>query len=51
MGFQIREFDPVDVRVHDGICVTTTWFLVSEPAQVVEFVDLCLAVAEEYKQA
>ncbi len=51
VGFQIREFDPVDVRVHDGICVTTTWFLVSEPAQVVEFVDLCLAVAEEYKQA
>jgi len=51
VGFQIREFDPVDVRVHDGVCVTTTWFLVSEPAQVVEFVDLCLAVAEQYKQA
>lgn len=50
VGFQIREFDPVDVRVHDGVCVTTTWFLVSEPAQVVEFVDLCLAVADQYKQ-
>lgn len=51
VGFQIREFDPVDVRVHDGMCVTTTWFLVSEPAQVVEFVDLCVSVADVYKAA
>lgn len=49
VGFQIREFDPVDVRVHDGGLAVTTWFILSDPEQVVELVDLCLAVAELYK--
>ncbi len=51
VGFQIREFDPVDVRVHDGMLTVTTWFLVTEPAQVVELVDLTIAVAELYPAA
>ena len=51
VGFQIREFDPVDVRVHDGTMTVTTWFIVSEADQVVELIDLSLAVAESYKQA
>ncbi|MCO4761939.1 MAG: hypothetical protein KC502_10570 [Myxococcales bacterium] len=48
VGFQIREFDPVDVRVHDGMLTVTTWFLVNDRSQVVELVDLTLAVAELY---
>lgn len=49
VGFQIREFDPVDVRIHDGTLAVTTWFILSDPEQVVELVDLCLGVAEVYK--
>ncbi len=49
VGFQIREFDPVDVRIHDGALAVTTWFILSDPEQVVELVDLCLGVAEVYK--
>ncbi len=49
LGFQLREFDPVDVRVHDGMCVITTWFLVADSVQVMEFVELCLSVADVYK--
>lgn len=48
IGFQIREFDPVDIRVHDGVMTTTTWFIASSPDQVVELVDLTMAVAETY---
>ncbi len=48
VGFQIREFDPVDVRVHDGELTVTTWFLMTDKSQVVELVDLTLAVAELY---
>ena len=49
VGFQLREFDPVDVRVHDGMLTVTTWFLVGDPEEVVELVDLTLEVASEYK--
>jgi hypothetical protein len=49
VGFQIREFDPVDVRVHDGILTVTTWFTISDAAQAVELVDLSIAVADTYK--
>lgn len=49
VGFQIREFDPVDVRVHDGILTVTTWFIIGDAEQVVELVDLSLAVADTYK--
>lgn len=48
VGFQIREFDPVDVRVHDGTLAASTWFLFTQPDQVVEFVDLTVAIAECY---
>lgn len=48
VGFQIREFDPVDVRVHDAMLTVTTWFLVTDKSQVVELVDLTLAVAALY---
>jgi hypothetical protein len=51
VGFQIREFDPVDVRVHDGILAASTWFLFTQPDQVVEFVDLSIAIAECYPSA
>lgn len=48
VGFQIREFDPVDVRVHDGTLAVSTWFLFTQADQVVEFVDLTVAIAECY---
>ncbi|GEM_PF-3297356 len=51
VGFQIREFDPVDVRVHDGIAAVSTWFLFTQPDQVVEFVDLSVSIAECYPTA
>lgn len=51
VGFQIREFDPVDVRVHDGIVAVSTWFLFTQPDQVVEFVDLAVNIAECYPAA
>lgn len=50
IGFQIREFDPVDIRVHDGLMTVTTWFIMSRPDQVIELIDLSLAVADSYKQ-
>ncbi len=49
VGFQLREFDPVDVRVHDGMLTVTTWFLVGDPSEVIELVDLTLEVASEYQ--
>jgi len=51
VGFQIREFDPVDVRVHDGMVAVSTWFLFTQPEQVVEFVDLAISISECYPAA
>ncbi len=51
VGFQLREFDPIDVRIHDGHMTVTTWFIMAEPDQVVELVDLVVASAETYKKA
>ncbi len=51
VGFQLREFDPIDVRIHDGHMTVTTWFIMAEPDQVVELVDLVVVSAETYKRA
>lgn len=47
-AFQLREYDPVDVRVHDGVCGVTVWRVPTTPAQVVEFLDISVAVARHY---
>lgn len=49
VGFQVREYDPVDIRVFDGQCNVTTWFLFTDSDKVVEFVDIAVAVAESYR--
>lgn len=51
VGFQLRAFDPVDVRVHDGLCGVTCWQVPATGDKVVEFVDLAVAVARLYPQA
>lgn len=48
IGFQLRVFDPVDVRIHDGVCGVTCWQVPATPDKVVEFIDLTLAVAKLY---
>jgi hypothetical protein len=48
VGFQLRAFDPIDVRVHDGIAALTTWQVAQGTEKVVEFIDLALAVAKLY---
>ncbi len=47
-GFQLRVFDPVDVRVHDGVCGVTCWQIPPTTDKVVEFIELALAAAKLY---
>lgn len=48
IGFQLRAFDPVDVRVHDGVCGVTCWQIPEVPEKVVDFADLAINVARLY---
>lgn len=48
IGFQLRVFDPVDVRIHDGVCGVTCWQVPPTADKVIEFLDLALAVAKLY---
>jgi len=47
-GFQLRQFDPVDVRVHDGVCGVTCWQIPATADKVIEFIDVSLAAAKLY---
>lgn len=51
VAFQLRDYDPVDVRVHDGVCGVTCWQVPPTADRVVEFVDLAVTVAKLYPQA
>lgn len=48
VGFQLRNFDPVDVRVHDGVCGVTIWQVPPTGERVREFIDLAVTVAKLY---
>ena len=50
VAFQLRDYDPVDVRVHDGMCGVTCWQVPPNPDRVIEFVDLAVTVAKLYPQ-
>ncbi len=51
IGFQLRAFDPADVRVHDGMAGLTCWQVPASPDKVVEFIDLAVAIAKLYPAA
>lgn len=51
IGFQLRAFDPADIRVHDGMAGLTCWQVPGTPEKVVEFVDLAVTVARHYAQS
>jgi hypothetical protein len=51
IGFQLRAFDPADIRVHDGMAALTCWQALAGPEKVTEFVDLAVAVARQYGKA
>lgn len=48
VGFQLRNYDPVDVRVHDGVCGVTIWQVPPSGDRVKEFIDLAVTVAKLY---
>lgn len=48
VGFQLRNFDPVDVRVHDGVCGVTCWQVPPTGERVKEFIDIAVTVAKLY---
>jgi hypothetical protein len=50
-AFQVREYDPIDIRIHDGVCAVTVWRIPSSAPQVIEFVDVAVAVARLYPAA
>lgn len=50
IGFQLRAFDPADIRVHDGMAGLTCWQVPGTPEKVIEFVDLAVTVARQYAQ-
>ncbi len=51
VGFQLRAFDPVDVRVHDGMAGVTCWIVPSNPDKVIEFIEIAVAVGQLYPPA
>ncbi|MSP91329.1 MAG: hypothetical protein EXR79_05945 [Myxococcales bacterium] len=51
VGFQMRAFDPIDLRVHDGMLGLTIWQVPPSADKVVEFVDVAIAVAKLYPPA
>ena len=50
VAFQLRDFDPVDVRVHDGMCGVTVWQVPQKPDRVLEFIELAVNCAKQYPQ-
>ena len=48
VGFQLRNFDPVDVRVHDAVCGVTCWQVPPTGERVKEFIDIAVTVAKLY---
>lgn len=48
VGFQMRVFDPIDIRVHDGVCGVTCWQVPQTADKVVEFLDLAVGCAKLY---
>lgn len=51
VGFQLRAFDPVDVRIHDGMVGLTCWQVPGNVEKVIEFVDIAISVAKLYPPA
>lgn len=50
VAFQLRDYDPVDVRVHDGMCGVTVWQVPQKADRVLEFIDLAVNCAKQYPQ-
>jgi hypothetical protein len=48
IGFQLRAFDPADIRVHDGMAALTCWQVPGTPEKVTEFIELAVTVARQY---
>lgn len=51
VAFQLRDYDPVDVRVHDAMCGVTCWQVPQSPDRVIEFIELALTCAKLYPHA
>ena len=51
LAFQLRDFDPVDVRVHDGVCGVTCWQVPQKADRVIDFIELAVNCAKQYPQA
>ncbi len=51
LAFQLRDYDPVDVRVHDGVCGVTCWQVPQSADRVIEFIELAVNCAKQYPQA
>lgn len=51
LGFQLSSYDPIDVRVHDGICGVTCWQVPQTPEKVIEFIEMAVGVAKLYAKA
>lgn len=51
LAFQLRDYDPVDVRVHDGMCGVTCWQVPQSADRVIEFIELAVNCAKQYPQA
>ncbi len=51
LAFQLRDYDPVDVRVHDGMCALTCWQVPPSADRVIEFIELAVNCAKQYPQA
>jgi len=51
VGFQMRAFDPADLRLHDGMLGLTCWQVPPTADKVIEFLDLAVAAARLYPPA
>ena len=51
LAFQLRDYDPVDVRVHDAVCGVTCWQVPPTADRVIEFIELAVNCAKQYPQA
>ncbi len=51
LAFQLRDYDPVDVRVHDGVAGVTVWQVPQTADRVIEFIELAVTCAKQYPQA
>ena len=50
LAFQLRDYDPVDVRVHDGMCGVTVWQVPQTSDRVIDFIELAVNCAKQYPQ-